>query len=269
MKKLVPYTFLLFMAQFAICQSKESPYELETKKEFICIGTGLALSSSGLILNGTISPLTVQQIDQLDPSSIGKIDRGAIHYYSPKAGKRSDQLQVVGWLMPFAFAVPKSTRNDFWTIGLMSLETMLLTQGITGVFKSSVQRVRPFAYNENVPFEDKMSIKAKRSFFSGHTSNYATLSFFTAKVISDYSSNRNVKIVVWSLAATSSAFMGHWRVKAGKHFPTDVIAGYLVGAGVGILVPHLHKKGPSKSLSISPYYNSDAVGLNFRWALSK
>ena len=113
MKNLLPFALVFFIGQHAICQTKECPYELVAKKEFIYLGTGLALSSTGLILNGTISPLTVQEIDQLDPNSIGKIDRDAIFNYSSNAGNRSDQLQVAGWLMPFAFGVPKRTRNDF------------------------------------------------------------------------------------------------------------------------------------------------------------
>jgi undecaprenyl-diphosphatase len=30
-------------------------------------------------------------------------------------------------------------------------------------------------------------------------------------------------------------------VRAGKHFPTDVLAGTFAGAGIGIVMPHLHR----------------------------
>jgi hypothetical protein len=33
----------------------------------------------------------------------------------------------------------------------------------------------------------------------------------------------------------------HERVRAGEHFPTDVIAGSIAGAGIGLVVPHLHR----------------------------
>jgi undecaprenyl-diphosphatase len=32
------------------------------------------------------------------------------------------------------------------------------------------------------------------------------------------------------------------RVRGGAHFPTDVIAGALAGAGIGMLVVHLHRQ---------------------------
>ena len=31
-------------------------------------------------------------------------------------------------------------------------------------------------------------------------------------------------------------------MRAGEHFPTDVIMGSLVGAGIGVLVPHFHRR---------------------------
>ena len=42
------------------------------------------------------------------------------------------------------------------------------------------------------------------------------------------------------------AITGYLRVKAGKHYPTDTIAGYLLGATAGILIPQLHKKKMEK-----------------------
>ena len=39
-----------------------------------------------------------------------------------------------------------------------------------------------------------------------------------------------------------STFISYERVRAGQHFPTDVIMGALVGAGIGVLVPHLHRR---------------------------
>jgi len=95
-----------------------------------------------------------------------------------------------------------------------------------------------------VPLDDKLDRDANRSFFSGHASHTAAFSFFMAKVIHDYHKNakRKVKRIIWISAATIPMFTSYLRVKAGKHFPTDVITGYIVGASVGFLIPHLHKK---------------------------
>ena len=48
--------------------------------------------------------------------------------------------------------------------------------------------------------------------------------------------------------------------KAGQHFLSDNLIGYAVGAGVGILVPQLHKKGNNSNLSLSPSIIPDHQG---------
>ena len=73
--------------------------------------------------------------------------------------------------------------------------------------------------------------------FSRSYFQLATFSFFTAKVFSDTNPNSKLRPWVWSSAALLPAVTGYLRVKGGKHFPTDVIVGYAVGAAIGILVP--------------------------------
>ena len=68
---------------------------------------------------------------------------------------------------------------------------------------------------------------------------------------------------MWSGAFLIPATTAYLRVKAGRHFPTDVIAGYATGAIVGYLIPHLHKKERKNSnLSWSPILMGDYTGLS-------
>ena len=70
----------------------------------------------------------------------------------------------------------------------------------------------------------------------------------------------NKKLGLWSGAVLIPATAAYLRVQSGKHFPTDVMAGYAVGAAIGWLVPHLHKtKTP---LSIAPYSFIDVNGID-------
>lgn len=39
-----------------------------------------------------------------------------------------------------------------------------------------------------------------------------------------------------------TAFVSYWRVRSGQHFPTDVIMGSIAGGGIGVLVPHFHRR---------------------------
>jgi hypothetical protein len=60
--------------------------------------------------------------------------------------------------------------------------------------------------------------------------------------------------------------VGYLRLKAGKHFLSDNLLGYAVGASAGILVPHLHKKASTLGLQITPVSSpieGDGVALTY------
>lgn len=260
---------VILTSKTTFSQETTSPYELNKKNELLYSGAGLLFSATGFILRQNASPLTVEEVNQLDANSLNSFDRSAVNNHSDNARKLSDHLRNIGLLLPFTFALPKRTRKDFLTIGLMSLETLLLTNSVTSIFKNTTYRVRPFAYNEEVSIELKTTVQARLSFFSGHTSNYAALSFFSAKVISDYTENKKVRLIAFSTAAISSSYMGYLRVKAGKHFKTDVIAGNIVGAVIGVAIPHLHKKRETeRKFSLTPVYYGENMGLNLTWNLA-
>ncbi|MGB0369657.1 MAG: phosphatase PAP2 family protein, partial [Flavobacteriales bacterium] len=147
-------------------------------------------------------------------------------------------------------------------------ETALLTLGVTEFFKAGVRRPRPFTYNPDVAMHVKTERDARFSFLSGHTSITAALCFTTAKVFSDYSDNSTHKALVWTSAAVLPLITGVLRVEAGKHFPTDVISGYLVGGAIGYLVPWLHKRKPlTEGLTISPVGLRGGAGVYIGYRL--
>ena len=132
--------------------------------------------------------------------------------------------------------------------------------------KGIIRRPRPLLYNPNVPFEKKNKKGARLSFFSGHTSGVATLSFLSAKFFADYYPDSKWKPVVWTAAALLPSTTGYLRYKAGKHFKTDVMMGAAIGACVGILIPHLHKKKEREgTLDLSLLTEGDKLGFVLRW----
>ena len=101
--------------------------------------------------------------------------------------------------------------------------------------------------------ERKEGVKSTDSFFSGHVSTVTTSTFFIVKVLSDYHPGLRKKWPLLYGAATLPAlWTAYFRLRAGKHFPTDLITGYFIGAAIGIGVPQLHKGKFFHNLAFSP-----------------
>lgn len=232
-----------------ICQGhthglNERPYRNFTFKSelpFIASAAGLALTSQ---LLKAPTPLTIGEINRLDKNNVNSFDRYAISKNSSSAQNASDILLTGVLVLPAIFLSNHHTRKDLIPLIVMPVEAILINLSLTDISKKLVKRTRPLAYNPNFSLEEKQKENARVSFFSGHTSHTATLSFLVAKVMTDYhpDANKGFKIGIWSFAALVPATTGYLRIRAGKHFPTDTIAGFVAGGLVGILVPHFHKK---------------------------
>lgn len=270
MKQLTFIVLLLAQFNWVFAQQNEplSPYNLNWKKELVySSGAGL-LAAGGILARIQTRPFTEAQINSLDKYNIPGFDRPATNKWNPDAALASDIILYGSVTLPAFLMIDKRMRKDFLVIGFIYAQTAMLTLGATELTKGLSRRVRPFVYNENVALERKMERDARLSFFSGHTSITTALCFTTAKVFSDYSDNPTHEALVWTAAATVPIATAYLRYEAGKHFPSDVIAGYFIGGAIGYLVPWLHRRKPiSKGMTLSPFSTGDGLGVYFSYRL--
>jgi membrane-associated phospholipid phosphatase len=146
----------------------------------------------------------------------------------------------------------------------MTAEVLLLQSGLNFIVKSLTQRVRPYCYDNKTPFIEKTGVSAKLSFYSGHTSTTAALSFFVAKVFADYLSSSSTKFIIWTSAAIYPALTGLLRLDSGSHFRSDIIVGYVTGALIGYFIPVLHRSQLKDHLAVHTIFSSDHVALGIR-----
>lgn len=235
---LIPIFCLIYV--YGQSQHDSHIYKFKTERDVALIGTGVGLSVLGLVFANSVNEPLITEINSLDASDVSAFDRGAISNYSATAQTVSDVILFSGAALPFITYFSKTCRDQGVVVAVMAVETFLITNSITTITKATVKRYRPFNYNPEVPESIKLSNRSKFSFISGHASNTAAMSFFSAKVISDLHPDMKNKWLLWSTAALIPASISYLRYEAGKHFPTDLIAGYAVGAIVGYMVPSMH-----------------------------
>jgi undecaprenyl-diphosphatase len=195
-----------------------------------------------VLSTGEIKPTAPQS-----SSVLLSFDRLAVtQHIDPNAGLYS----TIGLGAAIGYAVLDpflSAQRDGWDAfavdAVLYAETISITETLTDITKIAVRRPRPIDYincaakNSNCTDTD-----LQLSFFSGHSSTVGAIGATATYLAFQRGGSRSVR--AWTTLFTSftlTTFVSIERVRAGEHFPTDVIAGSFAGAMVGVLVPHLHR----------------------------
>lgn len=134
-----------------------------------------------------------------------------------------------------------------------SLMASIIAAGIiTPSLKASVGRNRPF--QSDSPYEFN-AFGGGHSFPSGHT----TQAFAIASTIAEHYDSKWVKVSAYGVAS----LVGLSRIEQNAHFPSDVVAGALIGTYVGRKVSRLNE-GRRSDWEWQPYVGVEGVGLSIR-----
>ena len=274
--------FLLVLIGISVVSQAQSsfPYKLSLPADGAVLAGSLGLNIWGNQLYQRVTPYTLSEWDALSTPGFWQLDAVTRQELSFDAQRSSNYLLYGSLGLPVLFSALKQSNKHLPTIGVMYLETVSITMGLTSVTKSLVQRPRPYVFytdpvdpedlNDPDPEEEVLkredlviSKSAKLSFFSGHTSMSAASTFFAAKVFHDLYPESKWRTPIWIGAATIPALTGYLRIQAGKHYLSDVAVGYVVGAAIGILTPQFHKKKSSKKpqLTLFPGYTPHATTI--------
>jgi membrane-associated phospholipid phosphatase len=230
------------------------PYAID-QSDWVWASAGVGLIGLGLHFRGENPEVGLDEIRALDPERINAFDRRAIGNWSPTWAHRSDifrgsvrgaALLILGGEGLWALTDGRS--DDALALGAMLGEMALLSVGTTFLTKVLVGRKRPFLYNEELSVEERYNIASTggdepaMSFISGHSSGVFAAATFASTVFQDIHGSSVWSGLVWGSTLSLATLTAYARVKAGVHFPTDVIVGALVGGGIGYLVPRLHER---------------------------
>jgi membrane-associated phospholipid phosphatase len=115
--------------------------------------------------------------------------------------------------------------------GIIMVEALCVNAFTTTALKLAFNRDRPFV---TYPYLDKQAEAGSYSFPSGHTSSAFTLATSLSMAYPKW------YVIVPSYVYACAA--GYSRMHLGVHYPSDVLAGAIVGAGSAILANYLQQK---------------------------
>jgi PAP2 superfamily len=236
----------------------------------LCV-VGLAGTVGGLRLQEARGELSVDLLNSLDVDGVPAFDRASLRI-DPTGQDRalvsSDLVLNICAGAPLLLVLDKRVRREWIAVAVLYAESALLTGGIQTMTTSAFPRYRPITYLTNATLEQRQDYRNVNAFYSGHTANTAVATFFMAKVIDDLHPELGGKRwFVYGAALVPPALVGYYRIQGGKHFPSDVLMGALMGGAAGYLVPHLHRRTRSEKLSVLPFVAPAALGAHLvvRW----
>jgi YegS/Rv2252/BmrU family lipid kinase len=166
-------------------------------------------------------------------------------------------MTVLTLLLAVPLVVRGHRRAAAFTVGVM-ISVSLLTTGT----KLLYGRSRP-------PWQYPVGELASKSFPSGHASSTAAYAGVLIVLAMMFIRKSTLRRAVYAGAVTMSFVVGLDRVLLGRHYPTDVLAGWLLGAFVVLLwltlyspLPHSHAEFAAPLTESVPSQRQLAVILN-------
>jgi hypothetical protein len=198
-------------------------------------------------------------------ASPGPLDSWVPAHYASGPAKASDVLLWGTLGLGSALVLYDGLRDGegltprLWIVA----ETLSATLVATDMLKLFWGRPRPYTAVTGDPAVDamRMGLDSEMSFPSGHASLAAAAAVSTARMLSLSGSTPSRRALAWSTAIVAAASTAALRVAAGKHHPTDVVAGLALGAALGWLVPTLHTRERALALETT----ASGLALRLCW----
>jgi len=198
-------------------------------------GTVTGAASLAIAVPYALSSKLIKPRCPCDPAEGNAFDRGTIGNHSDFADALSTATVAAAIAGPVLYeALDRGLSTALAEDMVVLAEALAVNGALVTLAKSTFQRPIPRVYAE-----PPGTAANSRSFYSGHTSTV-----FAALAVEAQSASARHGGAPWLWAAVIAigGSVALERVLAGYHFPTDVIAGALIGTATGLAVTWLHAR---------------------------
>ena len=253
---------LVFIINISANCFAESVYTLDPTKDLIIASASLGLSVSSLFINHSANTASKDGFP-FPKGSVNTFDRSLMYEYNKTLDIASDFVLYGLMAMPLLSPLAGNIKDgNTWAMyGIMYAESILLVFGTCELFKNSITRYRSYCYFGDVP--SGKDADYYKSFPSRHTAfAFMSAGFLTSTFITEYPDSPwriPLSIASYSLAAG----VGAGRIFSGNHYISDVLAGAALGSVYGYLIPWLHLRKTTDTVSLMPLFNGFMLVCKF------
>ncbi|MDB4993670.1 MAG: phosphoesterase PA-phosphatase related protein [Myxococcaceae bacterium] len=243
-----------------LAADERTKFEADPVRDGAIVGIGIGFAGMLQLITSTGEVRPQPVAANFDTQKLLFFDRIAV---TQKLDSNAKQISNIGLYAAVAYAIAdpilSGIREKSVQTGLvdaiMYAESLTITFGVTNLSKIAVRRPRPIAYIDAQAHKDdaaylNSNTDSALSFFSGHAAVCAATTAtatYLAFARSPHTARPWITLIVGTLV---TGLVSYERVRAGDHFPSDVIAGAFAGAGIGTLVPHFHRSETVKQRAV-------------------
>jgi len=183
---------------------------------------------------------------------LGPLDDAVFDQLSTGAAQLSDLLLTAAIAAPAAYLTGSRIEDTDGDRLVLYGETLAVDLALVQIAKHLVHRPRPYLYNpssEARRVADDAGDDAWRSFYSSHAAMSFGAAVAGAYLLAASSAEPYERAAAWATGFALAAATSNLRVRAGRHFYSDVLVGGLIGTAVGYAVPALHAAGKRYEVS--------------------
>lgn len=177
--------------------------------------------------------LSADELGILDPEEVPVPDRLALRLpvTNREAIRKSSDNMLRAMVAAPVLLLPGRRASD-WLLAYVwghALTYTIYTFSPLGPAFSD--KYRPIVYRGEIPEPERARGNNRNSQYSGHTGNAAFAAFFLAGMLYRRTGGGRLQdIFMTAVAGGTALLLGSLRVRAQKHFPTDVILATVIGA---------------------------------------
>lgn len=230
----------------ALVDSRPAEAQAETALEADTAFDG-ALTAGALAAALALLFVPVDREKRWDTELFLSLDESVRDNFSTGAADLSDVLLATSLVAPLLLQVQHGFDETAGQQSLIYGETLAMSILLNTATKYLVQRPRPYVYNQRPEVQKYVAEQgddAYLSFYSGHAST-AFSGAIAGSILyaQDGTTSLGGRVAMWGLELGLASATAVLRVRAGKHYYSDVLLGVLIGSAIGILVPALHSSG--------------------------